>query len=647
MSDFSDYNISIPPGRTTGQVYTLCPECSSERKAHNKKGKCLSVNIDKGVWLCNNCGWKGHLNGAAMNGTHQIKAIEPPPRVKQKFLEEPNWNWIFQDTTIDPVPADPKKITGQHTVTFYFRDHDGRLTGAKKMLYNFADGAMKRDHQNPPMHLFQRDSGYYPSMFYEYHLTKYPKATVILVESEKTAAMLTRKFSDYLQEFIYVATGGSKGLTDEKLPVLKNRTIWVCYDCDNGDLMPDGSVRNPKGREGAASANEKLQTIADSRVIDLDPSRNDGLDLADIIKEVTIQYIRELPTRLPLAIKEMWDDVMIDQEPPAEIPLLYIQGVPIATHGNHSLIIGKKKSRKSLFISWLIAEYLKRPNTNPKEILLFDTEQGKRRAYLMRERIRTLTGHHIPVFDLRGKSYSERQQIIADTLRYWSITPKLVIIDGIRDLMSNINDPDQSTELIVWLERQILKYNCHVINILHMNKTDSNARGHIGSELLNKAEMTIELELDTQENVTKVKCESSRDKPFETFSFWHDKDGLPEVVGTVTERKQDNENNTRQLLVAAFADGPMVYRDLVEELRAQFGIGKTKAETFIRKFRRDGWIIKSGSDKDPKALWKLVITADGFTEPQQYSEYPEPSPQLSFDLPAPVEADEPPDGLPF
>lgn len=645
MSDFSDYNIIVPPGRTAGEVYTTCPECSSERKAGNKKGKCLAVNMDKGIWLCNNCGWKGHLNGQASHSTEIIKA-EPPPKVKQKFIEEPTWNWIFKDTMIDPVPADPKKLTGKYTVTFYYRDLEGRLTGAKKMLYNFSDATMKRDHDSQPMHLHLRDSGYYPSLFYERHLQQYPKATVLLVESEKTAAMLTLKFSQHLQEFIYIATGGAKGLTEEKLPTLKNRTIWVCYDCDNGDLQPDGSIKNPKGREGAISANEKLQKIADSRIIDIDPTKTDGTDLADILKEVTIDYIRALPTKLPVKIKEMWADVQITVEPPPEVPLLYIQDVPVATHGNHSLIIGKKKSRKSLFISWLIAEYLKRPRTSPDEIMLFDTEQGKRRAYLMRERIKTITGHHIPVFDLRGKSHKERIEIITETLRYWPVAPKLVVIDGIRDLMSNINDPDQSTELIVWLERQILKYNCHVINILHMNKTDGNARGHIGSELLNKAEMTIELELDPSEGFTKVKCESSRDKPFEPFSFWHDKDGLPEIIGDMPGRKADGKKDNKKLLIAAFADGAMTYRELVDEIKAQFEVGKTKAESLIREFRRMSWLVKSGNDRDPKALWKLMIDKSG-ADTVRLIPIDEATKQTDlFEVPV-IEDDPPPEGMPF
>jgi twinkle protein len=55
---FADFQIQIPAGRS-GEIDTLCPQCSSQRK--KKHARCLSVNIEKGVWQCNHCGWAGGL----------------------------------------------------------------------------------------------------------------------------------------------------------------------------------------------------------------------------------------------------------------------------------------------------------------------------------------------------------------------------------------------------------------------------------------------------------------------------------------------------------------------------------------------------------------------------------------------------------
>jgi len=141
-----------------------------------------------------------------------------------------------------------------------------------------------------------------------------------------------------------------------------------------------------------------------------------------------------------------------------------------------------------------------------------------------------MTGFKVTILYLRGKSHTERKEIIEEAIK--ETKPKVVFIDGIRDLISNINDPDQATELITWLERITLTHGVHIVNVLHQNKTDNNARGHIGSELLNKAEITIDLERDEKADCTLVKCESSRDIPFESFAFTHNDQGLPEIVGT-------------------------------------------------------------------------------------------------------------------
>lgn len=319
---------------------------------------------------------------------------------------------------------------------------------------------------------------------------------------------------------------------------------------------------------------------------------------------------RNQPTDAPdqEAMKAIWREVLVTSEPPEDVVLLQIQNVPVATLGNHSLLIGKKKSRKTLFISWLISQYQGQIDT---DIMLFDTEQGRRHVWRLREKIYQLTGVYIPTFYLRGKSLEERRQIIDGTLKHWPTRPRIIIIDGIRDLISNINDPDQSTDLILWLERLILSYNIHVVNVLHINKTDNNARGHIGSELLNKAEITIELEKDEASGSTIVKCESSRDKPFEDFSFTHGDDDLP-VLCSLPVRGQVLPESERRIRLQAAFDGRMLkYSEAVEEIKAQFGVGRDKARTLIAEFHRKGWLIKvgatEGKNSNQNVTYKLMI----------------------------------------
>jgi hypothetical protein len=303
-------------------------------------------------------------------------------------------------------------------------------------------------------------------------------------------------------------------------------------------------------------------------------------------------------------IKKIWEDIHITSEPPEEPALICIKGTPTATAGNHSLVIGKKKSRKTLFIAWYLSQY---DGDLERDVLPFDTEQGKRHVWKAKQKLKRLTGKDVPAFYLRGKSPKERRDIIASTIEHWPTRPKIVVIDGIRDLLSNINDPDQCTELMTWLENLTVKHNLHIINVLHQNKTDNNARGHIGSELLNKAETTIELEKDTKTDVTIVRCESSRDKPFDSFAFTHSDEGLPEEVNLPMKGKILPDSERRSRLIFLFEGELLKPADLMERVREHFEVGGVKAKGLVAEFCRLGWIVKSGKKHDPNAVYKLMI----------------------------------------
>ena len=61
-----------------------------------------------------------------------------------------------------------------------------------------------------------------------------------------------------------------------------------------------------------------------------------------------------------------------------------------------------------------------------------------------------------------------------------------MVIDGIRDLVYDINSPSEATCVISKLMQWTDEYQIHLHTILHQNKSDENARGHIGTEINNK-----------------------------------------------------------------------------------------------------------------------------------------------------------------
>jgi len=297
-----------------------------------------------------------------------------------------------------------------------------------------------------------------------------------------------------------------------------------------------------------------------------------------------------------------WKTFLVTEEPDDTVPLIEFYNAVICTSGNHSLILGKKKSRKTLFIVWLISQYLGDSET---DILIVDTEQGLKHVWKTRDRIYRLTGKYVNVLALRGLSTEKRRDVIEQAINDNEF--KIVFIDGIRDLLSNINDPDQCTALVTWIEALTLR-GLHVCNILHLNKTDNNARGHIGSELLNKAEITIELENDDKANCTTVKCESSRDTPFEAFAFTHNEEGLPEVVSVPIKGQSLSEHDQKERLQFIFDNEQLKRSEVIEGIKNHFGVGISKSDRMLATFLRLGWIVKSGKDRSPDTVYKLMTT---------------------------------------
>lgn len=105
MKTFSDYSIVIPHGKT-GEIDTQCPQCSPTRT--KKRLPCLSVNVEKGVWLCNHCGWSGGLQkGADKAGPlHWAKPVYRTPKpVAQNNLPESVVQWFASRGIGEPVLA--------------------------------------------------------------------------------------------------------------------------------------------------------------------------------------------------------------------------------------------------------------------------------------------------------------------------------------------------------------------------------------------------------------------------------------------------------------------------------------------------------------------------------------------------------------
>ncbi|WP_428656005.1 AAA family ATPase [Runella sp.] len=79
----------------------------------------------------------------------------------------------------------------------------------------------------------------------------------------------------------------------------------------------------------------------------------------------------------------------------------------------------------------------------------------------------------------------------------------IVVIDVITDCIGSFNDPKESMKLIDMLNQMINLYNVSFICVIHENPNsfgESKARGHLGTELINKASTVISIGFDKGSN---------------------------------------------------------------------------------------------------------------------------------------------------
>ena len=218
----------------------------------------------------------------------------------------------------------------------------------------------------------------------------------------------------------------------------------------------------------------------------------------------------------------------------------------IGTLGNFSASIGKAKSKKTFNVSAIVASALSEGRvlhyksefpSDKRCILYIDTEQGRHHCQKVLNRILRLANlpadidpENLKLLALRKYSPEERLAIVEYAL---DTIPNigLVIIDGIRDFVYDINSPSEATRIISKLMQWTDDRQIHIHTILHQNKNDEHARGHIGTELNNKAEAIMQVEVDKDDkSVSVVEAVHIRDKEFEPFAFRINDEALPELV---------------------------------------------------------------------------------------------------------------------
>lgn len=251
-----------------------CPSCGS----NNRDGKvCL---FPDGNIYCHSCGV------TTISKDNKNKKPKPFEFIPQQYKSIPQVvvdtydneccnleGFLFDNfDNNDVIRASNEYNLGRDPKTgrtaFIFQDIYQKYRYIKCVNYNRADGKRNKEDKFPFFAPYNSKGGFKACLFGE-HLLKDHKGAVELVESEKTAIIASIMYPN----LTWLATGGSNGLTYEKAEHLRGRLVRKWVDCD------------PAGRRVDKDRKVLRYFNADLVIKDVDPSRNDKADLADIILE--------------------------------------------------------------------------------------------------------------------------------------------------------------------------------------------------------------------------------------------------------------------------------------------------------------------------------------------------------------------------
>ncbi len=274
----------------------------------------------------------------------------------------------------------------------------------------------------------------------------------------------------------------------------------------------------------------------------------------------------------------------------------------LVSRGNLCTITGKAKSYKTFLVSAIVAAFLEDETLSLSgpggKCLYIDTEQAASHVNKVQRRIYRLCGWNFDkpsddliTLSLRELSVINRLKTTITAIE--NLHPVLVIIDGIRDLVNDFNNIEESTRIVGRLMALSTQQNCAIITILHQNKADENARGHLGSEICNKSETVLQVK--KQDGIAVICPVYSRNRDIEEFSFRIDETGLPVPCDCpkVEKKRQDVEDLMKK---AMFGSSEWKKKDLIDSIMRANKKGDKTARRAIDSALEMGIIKKNEAE---------------------------------------------------
>ncbi len=305
--------------------------------------------------------------------------------------------------------------------------------------------------------------------------------------------------------------------------------------------------------------------------------------------------------------------------PPPLRAIYTLNGAAISTPGNLTSVTSAVKTGKSAVIGAMKAstmapvdgdaDLLGFGSSNPKGLALlhFDSEQSPDDAWHHAARVLKRAGLHAPPewfysYCLTGLGCKRAWECVQEAAKEAADKHggiHSVLLDGVADLVLDVNDPEESNSFIAILHDMAIQNDCPIIGVIHFNPGGEKTRGHLGSQLERKAETN--LRLDKVKEATTIWSDKQRRAPIPkgtgpTFA-WSDAAQMHVSIETL-QTAADNEK--RESLVMLRDElfrkrAAMSFTDIGKLLTAKKGmnLSQATADRRIRELSKHKLIEKS------------------------------------------------------
>ena len=229
--------------------------------------------------------------------------------------------------------------------------------------------------------------------------------------------------------------------------------------------------------------------------------------------------------------------------------------VGLASNGGIIEIIGKKASRKTAFLSMLVASCFAengvygniKSRLTDKTVLWFDTEMSGDDFWYFQKRLHEqcgLSDNHPRLHPINMDNFETSRDKLEVMLHILRNSNKedgtgffqnigLVVLDGIADLISDTNNEGECREILESIKNVLNSMSCCLATVLHSDKKGQASRGTLGTLLDQKATSAIMMDLKNPGEPTTVRPEKIRNgRLFQPYTLEHDVDGTLLINGS-------------------------------------------------------------------------------------------------------------------